>query len=348
MHRVLPAGAALALGLSGSAALAKGKAPAPAAPKPAPVAAPAAPAPAEAPVVPPEKVLEKKGDGPYAFRLTLRPGLLAPRRVADVTVEFTKRLDSLDPSTGDRGVLASPGSYAVVRGPLDAKKPALEATYALWSKGPASGFGFHFTPPADGLYDVKVVGFDGIDGGEPRPVSTSFKVGVGTASAQTEVSQVTSAAKRGPRRPVGGGDAASANTARLQKLMEEVGERTLDLEPLLSSWPAKGPHGDAAVEAATIASLLAQAKGLAPKGTEVAAGEFDTLAADASAAWNEVATLASADGRPADKAARQAAAKAAFDKASSRTCLECHAKFRWGVTTDLTAWPAFEQKPWKK
>jgi hypothetical protein len=354
----LTTGALVALGLAlAPATQAKGK---PAAPKAEPAKTePAKTGPAktepvkaetvaaEPSAVPAEKVLEKKGEGPYSFRLTLKPGVLQPREVADVAIEFFKRLDSLDPATGDRGVLASPDSYAVVRGPLDGKKGGAEATYKLWSKGPAAGFGFHFTPPSDGLYELKLVGFDTV-AGDGKAVQASFKVGVGTAAGQTELTQETGTTRRGARRPVGGGDASSANAAKLQKLMEEVGRRTLGLEPRLAAWPAKGGHADAAAEADQVAALLTQAKGLAPKGTELAGGEFDALADEAAAAFADLSVSLKADGKPAEKAARQAAAQAAFEKTQGRACLACHAKFRWGVTTDLAAWPSFEHKPWKK
>ena len=365
MKRVLPTGALVALGLvlapnvhaKGKAATPKPVAAKADAPKsdalktdavkadaPKAVAAPAAEA---AVVLPAEKVLEKKGEGPYSFRLTLKPGVLNPHQVADVTIEFFKQLASLDPSTGDRGVLASPDSYAVVRGPLEAKKGVVETSYKLWGKGAASGFGFHFTPASDGLYELKLVGYDSV-AGDGKPVTVSFKVGVGSAAGQTEVSQETGAVRRGARRPVGGGDASSANSAKLQKLMEEIGRRTLDLDARLAAWPAKGPHADAAAEASQVAALLTQVKGLAPKGTELASGEFDALADEAAAALTEVAHAAQAEGKPGDKTARQAAAQASFEKTQGRSCLACHAKFRWGVTTDLAAWPTFEQKPWKK
>jgi cytochrome c5 len=346
----LTTGALAALGFAFSpVALAKGR---PAAPKGAPAAAkadsaPVDAAPAAVPAVPAEKVLEKKGEGPYSFRLTLRPGVLQPHDVADVSIEFFKRLDGLDPATGDRGVLTSPDSYAVVRGPLDAKKGAAETVYRLWSRGPAAGFGFHFTPASDGLYELKLVGFDTV-AGDGKAVPVSFKVGVGSASGQTELTQETGSTRRGARRPVGGGDVSNASAAKLQKLMEEVGRRTLGLETRLAAFPPKGGHVDAAAEASQVASLFAQVKGLTPRGTELAAGEFDVLAEQASTAFTDLATSLKADGKPAEKAARQSAAQAALEKLQGSSCLACHAKFRWGVTTDLSAWPSFEHKPWKK
>lgn len=372
MRRALPSALALAFGLSLAApAFAAGK-PAgneaakeaarveKAAPKdtaPAPVAAAPAPAAPE----PTERAIEKK-DGLYQARLVIRPGNLKPRRPADISVDLQKILEIPDPVTGDRAPMGSGSPYAIVKVPAPpAPEPvkgrkAVEPVaptpvqYSLWPVGSAGNFGFHFTPETDGVYEVTVVGFDAKpteDAEAGRNFELTFKVGVGTAAAQTEVSQGAAAGRRGGRRPVGGGG-ASLGDDRLQKTMSDLGYRYLDLEALLQKWPAKGPHADAAAEARAIGALFTQIKGLAPAGTNAASGEFDKLAGEAGLLFEQLAGAAGTDGKEKDRAPHLAAASAGYEKLEMQGCNQCHAKFRWGVTTDLSGWPKFEQKPWKK
>lgn len=325
------------------------------APKDASAAKPLPPPP---PPEPADRTIEKQ-QGSYVAKLVMRPGILKAHRQADFTIDLQKILEIPDPSTGDRTVMNSPRSYAVVQAPAPAapepvkgKKapPAPSApapvAYQLWSNSSTGSFGFHFTPAYDGVYEIKVVGFDApADGStDPRSFSLSFRVGVGAASGQTEVSTGSAAARRGSRRPVGGN--ATADATKLQRLMADVGQRWLDLSRSIEAWPAKGGHPDAALELRIIEAVLAEAKGLVPEDRQSAAAEFDKLVAGAGTAIEEVATAwDAAEGK--DRAARMSAATAAVDRLEQQSCNQCHAKFRWGLSTDVSDWPKFKLKPWK-
>jgi hypothetical protein len=326
----------------------------------APAAAPAAPPPA--PELP-ERVIEKRDDV-YVAKIVVRPGNLRVRRTADVSVDLQKVLDIPDPVTGDRASLNSARTYVTVLPPAPPPQPEppkgkkappppappVASRYQLWPVPSTGTYGFHFTPELDGVYQLTVVGTDPTAetfNGEPRKFEVTFRVGVGSAAAQTEVSAGSGGSRRASRRALGGSE-SGGEANKLQKIMEEVGPRWLDLADTLQRWPAKGPHADATAEARAIAALLDSAKGLAPEGTTSASAEFDKLAAAAAASLNDLAALAEADGKEKDRAPRLAAATAAFEKVELQSCTQCHAKFRWGVTTDLSEWPKFSAKPWKK
>ena len=158
-------------------------------------------------------------------------------------------------------------------------------------------------------------------------------------SSVTITLYVSSCSWRTPLPPVGLRTKHDAER-ELQSLMEQVGERFLDLEDLLDDAPKKGPNKAAAAEARAIAQLFGKAKGLAPRAHASAAGEFDKLAAGMPELFEAIAVAAEGKDRKAPRAA--------FEKAELQGCLQCHTKFRWNATKSLAAWPKFESKDWTK
>ncbi len=358
----------LAASLALPAVAAETRPPAPTAADAKPVAdakpadgAPAAPAPV---ADLPERVIEKK-DGPYIVRIVVRPGNLKPGRTAEISTEILKVLEIPDPVSGNLRSIASAENTATVTPPAPeappeppkgkkappAPPPPVPTKHQLWPAGKEGNLAFHFTPAADGLYDLAINGFDPKpyeDSETGRTVEVHFKVGVGAAAGQTEVSQGAASVRRSSRRAVGGSGSEAAAPPKLPKLMKEVGHRFLELESALAKWPEKGANADAVAAAKALSALFAETKGTTPESMKVAAEEFEKLSAGTAAALDQIVTLAGTEVKAKERGANAAATRAAFEKLETQSCQQCHAKFRWGVTTDLSAWPKFEQKPWKK
>lgn len=333
-HTILRCVTAAAL-LSGSslavAAAPKKPAPAPAAPaKPAAPVKPAAPEPEE-------RIIEKR-DADYVLRLTLRPGNVKPGHVAQGDVEIIRTLQIPDPVSGDQLPIAGIQPVATVKPPEPVAtkgKPAAAAPtlrYLLWPTANPGVYAFHFTATEDGIYEISIAGAEAARTGEEESDSRSFKadyrIGVGTAAAQTEQSQGGTATRRSTRRPIGAG-AAGENEKKLVKIMREMGDHFMALEA------SNRTPTDAASDAHAIAALFAQTKGLAPEQSGGDAEEFDKLSTRAAAAFEEFATAASAKG---------AKAKPALEPTELVGCTQCHAKYRFQITDDLSAWPKFAQK----
>jgi hypothetical protein len=112
--------------------------------------------------------------------------------------------------------------------------------------------------------------------------------------------------------------------------MSDIGYHYLNLDAVLSRAPSKSNQSDAAAEAKAISALFSQAKGLAPDGS---GSEFERLLADATGLVDAVGSAHDAK-----------AAHAAYGKIESFGCDECHAKYRFEITEDLSSWPKFPQK----
>lgn len=293
-----------------------------------------------------ERYIEKRS-GDYLFKLTLRPGVLAPQRVANITVEVLRVLEIPDPQWGDRLPMMNSKPIATVQAPAVETKQNRRRTepapsrYKLWPITNPGEFGFHFSPAHDGLYTVTITGSDPSlgDSLELTSYEASFRLGVGTEAAQTEQSQGTAAARRTARRPVGMRNTRDRER-QLQDLMEEIGERFLDLEDMIDNAPAKGPNTDAAAQARVLGQLFAKSKGLTPAAHTASAEEFETLAASAPALFEAIAVAAEGKDRKAPRAA--------FEKAELQSCLQCHTKYRWNATDSLATWPAFKSIDWTK
>ena len=315
-----------------------------AAPAPAPVAIPDLP----------ERYIEKRV-GPYDVTLILKPGNLKVHRTANVALDLEKVLDIPDPVTGDRRPMVSGEPYARVEPPAAPEEKrrgrhheettaAEPQSFRLWPGDESGQFGFHFTPEVDGLYTVTIVGRDPKgDADEPKTFEVPFRIGVGTFALQTEVSEGAGAVHREARHPVGV-SVRAPQVDHLRLAMERIGQRYLDLGDLLRAWPRRGPNVEAAAEARAVASLVASTKGMVPPDRTAAADEFDQLTAQSAQGFQDVATAAEAKGR----GNHQREALAAYAGLMPASCNECHAKFRWGVTNDLSQWPKFTEKAWKK
>lgn len=311
--------------------------------KKAPAAAPGTPAAAgkTAPADLPERVIEKK-DGDYVLRLTIRPGNLKVNHVAEAEVEISRTLDVPDPVTGDQMPITSTRPVATVTPPETGRgkheAPPAPSRFVVWPASNPGSYGFHFTPDVDGLYEVTISGMDSTktdDNSEPQAYSASWHIGAGTAASETEQSQGGAAVRQSTRRPVGTGSGGEKER-KLDKLMADIADRYLNLEMMIGKGTPKGGPAEMVLEARAIAGLLDQTKGLTPDAFSDGSAEFDQLTAKASAALAEVANAAG--GKDHAKLVR------AFDAVESVGCNECHAKYRFQVTDDVSNWPKFTQK----
>lgn len=288
--------------------------------------APAAPAPLA------ERLIEKR-EGAYSFRLTLKPGDLQVGKVAVSTLEISRVLDIPDPVTGFSRPMQGLAPVAEVTPPTAARRRAnVESIEAkLWPLADPGSYGFHFTPPVDGVYSLRVTAQEGTDGGGSRPIVVSFRIGVGSAAAETEQGSGSAVSRRGGRRPVGPGAGQRSAQEKLQRLMERVGDEFLSLEARVGALPARGVAPKAArtaivEEARALATLLAQASGSVPRRHSSNAEDYEALLKSAVDSLNGLAD--SADGKKGAPSP-----KAAFEAVKQVGCLSCHSTYRWDVTT---------------
>jgi hypothetical protein len=202
----------------------------------------------------------------------------------------------------------------------------------------AGQYGFHVTPAAGGLYRLE---FAPLRGEGP---SISFEVGAGLAASQTEAGESQQATQR---RPAKGAQVkkgpVSGENLELRRVMAELGQRWVDLADALEAAPAKGPHPELAKEALALSEVPGRAAGRTPSVYISSAAEFDKMASDLGPAIAALEkTLASKDKNSASSAREE------LRRLEQAHCNRCHAKFRYNVTTELTRWPEYEYRPWKK
>ncbi len=311
----------------------------------------------KAPAAPPipflaARYIDKKAN-PYEVRLVLKPGNLALRDTALVSVDMEKALSIPDPVTGNFQPMTSGVPYAIVESPAVARPVRWRgrhheeaasnvAKYRLWPEEDPGRYSFHFTPLANGMYTVTIVGFDPKGpAGEPYSFKIPFHIGAGTAALQTEASQGVVGVHRGALHPVGMSVAAPA-MEKVKKLMDQIGREYLDLQLALESPPRRGPNDAAATEARSIESLMGSLSSVVPEVHGANPSEYTQLANDAGQAFENLAKDAESKGRAAPKKAL-----AAYQDLPAGSCNECHAKYRWQVTSDVSTWPSFTEAAWR-
>lgn len=290
----------------------------------------AAPATAAAPLS--ERLIEKR-EGAYSFRLTLKPGDLQVGKVAVSTLEIYRVLDIPDPVTGLTRPVQGLEPVAEVNPPTAARRGAKAAesiSAKLWPLADPGSYGFHFTPAVDGVYSLRVTAQDVAEGGGSRPFVVTFRIGVGSAAAETEQGSGSAVSRRGGRRPVGPGAGQRSAQQKLQRLMEQVGDDFLSLEAKVDALPARGVAPKAArtaiaEEAKALAALLAQASGSVPARHTSGAEDYEALLKAAVESLNGLAEAA--DGKKGAPSPQ-----AAFESVKQTGCLSCHSTYRWDVT----------------
>lgn len=289
----------------------------------------------------PERLIEKRV-GARNFRLTLQPGDLQEGKVAVATVEIQRVLDIPDPVTGRTRPLQELEPVAELSPSLELRRTRNAPKTVLAKMWPASDpgtYAFHFTPEADGVYTLEIRANEPGEDGSPRPFDVNFRLGVGSAVAETEQGSGTGASRRGGRRPVGPGVRQQSLRAQLQSLMEEVGEAYLALHSSVEGLPARGAVPKArrdalAKDARELGELLKKTAGTVPVGHKSSADEYDQLVNEAVLTLEGLASTA-------ETQTTAAASSAAFRQVQAVGCLKCHAKYRWNVADDLNedGWP---------
>ena len=324
------AGALAALGLLGAAAVAQApKAPAAqapaattarAAPEKAPASAPAAappssaaPKPPAAPEAPPIEYTLTAREGAWRVRVTLRPGRPEPGQPLDVLLDVARHPDIPDPTFGDRIPLDR-----AVRLALVFSGPGQKERHRLWPLGDAGIYGTHWTPPAKGLWTASLEPLD-VKAEAPH---ASFQIGAGVPMPPSTEGQAVHAS----RVILAGSAPLFLEPGRpLRETMHDLGDKY--------GQAVTGKEDPAAIKA--MALLARAAVGRAPgKPAAADAAEFDRIAVELADTLEVLA--ASPDGQRQGKLA----------ELNVDSCLRCHAKFRDGVTADLSHWP--EVKPWRR
>ncbi len=118
-----------------------------------------------------------RDEGELNIQVAVQPGAAVKNELVEVRFDIGKKLTVADPKFGNREPLKNLKLTAIVSDGTG-KKDAARA-YAVHSLGAPGAYGFHVTPPKDGLLQVQVVG-DAPDGdGGTRSINVTFPIHVG-------------------------------------------------------------------------------------------------------------------------------------------------------------------------
>ena len=179
-------------------------------------------------------------------------------------------------------------------------------------------YGAHVTVGEAGLYTVRIARVSGKPG-----VDASFPLGIGVATPvrPDDVAATLTPTGRGPR-AVRPDDTPAASQAGLAQLMRQLGEKLLATDAAL----AANNSGEAAAQAKAMVELSKSIPGQVPPYGNDRPREFDQQAGALTTALTALA------GSPdATKLAN----------VEQNLCWKCHAEYRWGVASDVSAWPGF-------
>ena len=290
------------------------------APKPVAPAKPQIPPELLAKPAPPPKKIEHPAEVTYrqktadhAYALRVRPGEPKPGESIELLLDLAKLHDPPDPVVGDREPEAGVDLLIAVAKSGEGKPHLL---HAMSEPGQ---YGAHLTVAEPGLYTVTIIR-RGTEGG----VVAHFPLGIGVATPvrPDDVAATLVPASLGPQRAVRSRKQAASDAVQkaLPKVMRELGEKLLALDSALDG------HGDAAAQAHAMAELSKAIAGQTPPQGSDRPREFDAQAAQLTSALNQMA---------------QSPSRARLQDLEQNHCLKCHAEFRWGVASDVSAWPKF-------
>lgn len=116
-------------------------------------------------------------EGEVKLQIDIEPGAAAKGQLVEVRFDIGKKLDVADPKFGNREPLKNLKLTAIVSDG-SGKKDAARA-YAVHSLGAPGQYGFHVTPPKDGLLQVQVTGEAPSSDGGTRSINVTFPIHVG-------------------------------------------------------------------------------------------------------------------------------------------------------------------------
>lgn len=282
--------------------------------------APSAAAPTAQPKPPEPKKIENPAEVTYkqksedhVFILHVRPGNPKPGTPLELLVEIAKLHDPPDPVYGDR----EPEKDADLV--LTLEKGKAEPPVVLHALPEAGEYGAHVTALEQGLYTVKI----GRRTGKPG-LEASFPLGVGVSTPARPDDVQETLPEEGMRtgraiRPAG---ESGASGPALPGIMRRLAEHLLAADAALDG------KGDAAAEAHAMVELSKAIAGQTPAHARNRPKEFDAEAAGLTGALQQLESSPS---------------KAQLADVEKNHCWRCHVQFRWGVASDVSAWPSFTQ-----
>lgn len=286
-------------------------------PKPVPATAPAAEAKPPEPkkIENPAEVTYRQKVEDHSFALHVRPGAPKPGNALELLLEISRLHDPPDPTYGDR----EPERDADLVLFLEKGKPTTPVVLHPMSE--PGVYGAHVSAMEQGLYTVRIARRTGKPG-----LEASFPLGIGVATPARPDDVLASLPKSGQRtgraiRP--DADATGAAAPALPQVMHQLADRLLALDAALDG------KGDAAAEARAMVDLSKAIPGQTPAHANNRPKEFD---AEAAGLTNALQQLASSP------------TKARLADVEQNHCWRCHVQFRWGVASDVSAWPAFTQQ----
>jgi hypothetical protein len=235
----------------------------------------------------------------------VRPSQPQPGQVAEVVVDFAELLEVADPELGDKK-------------PLDNLMPiATLETYGKFLMHPIDGsagsYGFHFTPQAVGLLDLRV------ESGEQGASAPTVEFGV----------------------PVGQTPPKSAHYEVKPYEPRYVDPVAWSMADLGSAWGALWGvalgtgHGDVAVLEATVQRLA-----------KTGVDEWPLKAQNDSKYVALARSFADASGKLSG--AKPSGLRDALTSMEKQQCERCHAAYAWGLTSDVSSWPQVKIGPQKE
>lgn len=291
----------------------------------------------ESPAAPATTLLRLRKDD-HVFSVIVEPGAPQVARRVQLRLDLATIPATHDPTFGDRIPVRDASLVAVLTSPGQggARKQALHPL------GGAGSYGLHWTPDRAGLWSLTVersggelpaVTFQiGVD--VPTPVQNDPSLGHGPGGPTRILGGLDRATRGGgvvgPLTPVAAGPTSSS-------VMNAISEP--------AAWLSAALEAPVDLEAAkqALGAIREQAPslpGTVPEPYKAAADDYERLSADMIRRLDALAqTIDAGD-----------AAKAGTDWRTTldQSCAQCHVKFWWGVSTDLSSWPEVRSQPWRR
>ncbi len=273
-------------------------------------------------------VLRKKR-GDYYFDLTVEPARPVVGHRMTLALDLAQESETPHPMYGSRVPVKGASLVATLHRETD---PRNVKRFIMHPLGGAGSYGFHFTPPAEGLYVLTLE-----RRGEALP-EVEFKIGVGVETPKQDESEAPEdplgfgrrrkrlaprgGGVRGPLTPKGAGPTAATTMTAMR---EPAG---LLVDALSTKRPLKSTVTEATRALAAAAKDL---PGTVPDKYEVGREEYDALAKKLQ---EELAAISKAA-----EAGDMRKTRRLFQQTLDGTCAKCHVKYWWAITDDLSTWP---------
>ncbi len=275
----------------------------------------------------------------HAFTIVVEPGRPSLGRRVNLRLDLATIPENPHPTFGDRVPVRDATLVAVLSSP---KEDGAVHRQTLHPYGGAGTYGLHWTPSERGLWRLSIERI-----GEKLP-STSFRIGV-DVNTPAQSDPTLERGLGGPSRILGGLDRGQRGGGVVGPLTPVAAGPTASSVMSSFSEPAGrlvGAFSDRADPVAAreaMAALLPEAKklpGTVPQRYEVGAEDYDRLANQLVQRLEALASTVEAQ--------EMEKARSEWRSALDQTCAQCHVKFWWGISSDLSSWPSVRSQPWRR